>query len=401
MLEFFVSSMITILPDYLYRSLVQGKRIGHEITLYSMWYELRWGIAGCALLTTALITVIFFFHPATTNVTSFFRTVTILPQTGGRVEEILVRGGDIVTEGQPIFRLESEIEEAAVAAAESALAEVEAAIDVSSAQLAAAQGALDQALGVLTDAQQELDVRQELFDRNSEIVSERELETLTNAVTSAQGAVTAAESNRDAVQAEIDQVLPAQRLAAVAALEQAQVALDQKEVVAGVSGRVEQFALQVGDYVSPLLRPAGILVPNDGETGFFQAGFSQLAAQVLHVGMAAEMACMSKPFTIIPMRISAIQPQVAAGQFRPGDQLVDTQDLLTPGLVTVQLEPIWPELIEGVLPGSSCIAMAYTVAPHDSGTAMHIVETVGLVHAAGLRIRTLILPVQSLVFSSH
>ena len=48
MLELLLCSMLTILPDYLYRRYVQGKRIGSEITLYSVWFELRWGIiAAC------------------------------------------------------------------------------------------------------------------------------------------------------------------------------------------------------------------------------------------------------------------------------------------------------------------------------------------------------------------
>jgi len=35
----------------------------HEITLYSVWFELRFGIVGCLMLTVALITMIFYYHP--------------------------------------------------------------------------------------------------------------------------------------------------------------------------------------------------------------------------------------------------------------------------------------------------------------------------------------------------
>lgn len=401
MLELLISASITILPDYLIRSRLQGKRLGHEITLYSVWFELRWGIAGCAILTTALITLIFFYHPSTTNVTSFFRTVTILPQTGGRVDEVLVRNGDLVEQGQPLIRLESDAQRAAVAVAQSRLAEVEAAIRVGAARLAAAEGAINQARGVFVDAEQELELRRDLASRNSSVVSERDLERLENSVNSARGAVEASEANSAAVRAEVEQVLPAQREAAVAALSQAEVALDQTEIVAGVGGRIEQFALQVGDFISPVLRPAGILVPRDGKTGVFQAGFNQLAGQVMHVGMIAEMTCLSKPFAIIPMRVTSIQPQIASGQFRPTDQLVDLVQQRQPGLITVTMEPIWPEMAEDVLPGSSCAAMAYTTAPHESGVFMHVVETVGVVHAAMLRIQALIMPVRTLVFSGH
>ena len=37
MLELMLCSMLTILPDYLYRRYRQGKRLGHEITFFSVW----------------------------------------------------------------------------------------------------------------------------------------------------------------------------------------------------------------------------------------------------------------------------------------------------------------------------------------------------------------------------
>src|ERR671910_145626 len=90
MLEFLLASSLTILPDFLYRRFVQGKRIGRQITLFSLWYELRLGITACVLLTLSLITVIFYFHPSTSSALSSFRTVPVLPETVGRVAEVYV-----------------------------------------------------------------------------------------------------------------------------------------------------------------------------------------------------------------------------------------------------------------------------------------------------------------------
>jgi len=62
------------------------------------------------------------------------------------------------------------------------------------------------------------------------------------------------------------------------------------------------------------------------------------------------------------------------------------------------------------MPGSKCIANAYTnnhelLASGDLGFGesvfLHIVDTVGLVHAIILRIQALLMPVQMLVFSGH
>ena len=91
MLELALARSVTILPDYLFRRYWQGKRIGHELTLYSIWFELRWGITACLMLTVLLITVIFYHHPSTTSVTALFRTIPILPETTGRVSEIYVK----------------------------------------------------------------------------------------------------------------------------------------------------------------------------------------------------------------------------------------------------------------------------------------------------------------------
>src|SRR5207237_406096 len=106
MLELLLCSMLTILPDYLFRRFAQGKRLGKEITFYSVWFELRWGITACLILTVSLITTIFYNHPSTTNATLFFRTVPIVPETIGRVAEINVGLSDQVAQGQPLFRLD-------------------------------------------------------------------------------------------------------------------------------------------------------------------------------------------------------------------------------------------------------------------------------------------------------
>ena len=98
MLELLLCSMLTVLPDYLYRRFVQGRRIGKEITFYSVWFELRWGITACVILTVCLITVIFYNHPSTSNVTLFFRTVPIVSEINGRVAEVYVSGASPVAQ---------------------------------------------------------------------------------------------------------------------------------------------------------------------------------------------------------------------------------------------------------------------------------------------------------------
>src|SRR5687767_9351488 len=139
MLELLLCSLVTILPDYLYRRYRQGKRLGKEINLYSMWFELRWGITGCLVLTVCFILVIFYNHPSTTSATLFFRTIPILPEGSGRVAEIYVTNGPVAKDA-PIFRLDSAKQQAAVETARRKVAEIEGAIVLAKSEIAKAEG---------------------------------------------------------------------------------------------------------------------------------------------------------------------------------------------------------------------------------------------------------------------
>jgi multidrug resistance efflux pump len=188
------------------------------------------------------------------------------------------------------------------------------------------------------------------------------------------------------------------------------VELNKTIVRAGVSGRVEQFFLRVGDIVNPLMRPAGVLIPEGAGQRSLQAGFGQIEAQIMKPGMIAEVTCVSKPFVVIPMVVTDVQDVIAAGQFRGGEQLLEAQQVTRPGTLLVFLEPLYRGGLEGVTPGSSCIANAYSnnhdiIAAPDTGTvrriALHAVDALGLVHALILRLQALVLPFKTLVFSGH
>src|SRR5580700_6500506 len=128
MFELMICSLVTILPDYLFRRYVQGKRFGKEITFFSVWYELRWGITGCLMLTVSLITMIFYFHPSTTSATLYFRTIPILPEGSGRVAEVDIGVSAPVKKGDVLFRLDSSKQQAALETAKRKVAEVDAAL---------------------------------------------------------------------------------------------------------------------------------------------------------------------------------------------------------------------------------------------------------------------------------
>lgn len=405
-------AFFTVLPDYLVRRFLQKKRWGKELTFFTIWYELRWGITGCAILTISLITLVFYYHPSTSNVSPLFRTVTILPETSGRVDEVYIQNFQLVNQGDPLFSLDNSSQKSAVETAKSNLEAIKAEFSLVETDLESAEGLIASVESKLEQAQHDLQRMQLVAKGGEDLISERDLEMYETRVEVVEGELVHAFASRDEVLANLNQLLPARQETAEDQLAQAQVELDKMVVYAEISGRITQFILQPGDIVNPLLRPAGLLVPEHEGSGTLsvQAGFNQLAAQVVKPGVLAEMTCLSKPFTVIPMVITDVQTPIASGQLRPSDQMLDLQDRARPGTLTVRMEPLYENGLKGILPGSSCIANAYTnnhelIASGELPTSeflfYHMVDTVGFVHALLLRIQTLLIPVKSLVFAGH
>src|SRR6267378_467767 len=360
MLELLLCSSLTILPDYLYRRYRQGKRFGHEITFFSVWFELRFGIVTCLMLTVALITVIFYFHPSTTTATLFYRTVPIVPEISGRVSEVHFEFSAPVKKGDVIFKLDSSKQEAAMETARRKIAEVDAAMLVAQADVLKAEGQIQQAKGDYQQASDELDTKRELQKRNPGIVPQRDIEKLEVLQAGRQGALDSATASKQSAMSRVTALLPAEKASAEAAMAEAQVDLDKTYIRAGVDGRVEQFGLRVGDVVNPMIRSAGILIPEGAGRRALAAGFGQIEGQVMKVGMVAEATCISKPWVIIPLVVTNVQNYIAAGQFRGGEQLLEAQNKVRPGTILVFMEPIYKNGLDGVTAGSSCDANAYT-----------------------------------------
>jgi multidrug resistance efflux pump len=408
MLELLLCSLLTVVPDYLYRRYAQGKRLGKEITFYSVWFELRWGITGCLILTVALITTIFYNHPSTQNATLYYRTIPIVPDINGRVAEVYVPGAGQINKGQPIFRLDSSKQEAAAETARRKIAETVAEMQVARADVLKSQGQIEEAESARQQTVDELETKRELQRRNPGNVAFRDIEKLEVALKGREGSIAAAQAAKQAAEERISTLLPAQKASAEAALAQAEVDLQKTVIRAGVDGRVEQFALRTGDIVNPLMRPAGVLIPTGA--GQLYAGFGQIEAQVMKVGMIAEVTCASKPWVIIPAVVTDVQDYIAAGQFRGGEQLIEAQQVSKPGTLLVALEALYRGGLDGVTPGSSCIANAYSnnhdiIANKQTSafrrTALHVVDALALVHALILRLQALVFPFQTLVFGAH
>jgi multidrug resistance efflux pump len=354
-----------------------------------------------------LITAVFFFHPATESAALLFRTIPILPESSGRVAEVNVGYSGPVKKGEVLFRLDSSKQQAALETATRKIAEVDASLQTAKSDVIKAEAQLQEAEANYQQAKDELDVKTELQRRNPGIVPQRDIEKLQVVVDQRQASIDAATAARQSATLRVSTQLPAEKASAQASQAEAQVDLDKTFVRAGVDGRVEQFLLRTGDVVNQMIRPAGVLIPADAGRGL-QAGFSQIEAGVLREGMVGEAACVSKPWTIIPLVVTSVQDYIAAGQFRGGEQLIDVQNVAKPGTIAVFLEPLYKGGLDGVTAGSVCLVNAYTSnheeivdpkTPTGRKIVLHVIDGIGFVHAFLLRIQAALLPFKTLVFS--
>ena len=185
-------------------------------------------------------------------------------------------------------------------------------------------------------AKDELDVKSELQRRNPGIVPQRDIEKLQVLVDQRQAGVDAAAATKQsAVAAGFD--APAggkgERRSGVGS--RRRWIWTRPLSAPGLRAGSSNSRCASGDVVNPLMRPAGILIPEGAGQQVLQAGFGQIEAQVMKEGMVAEATCISRPWVIIPMVVTTVQDYIAAGQFRGGEQLVEAQNVARPGTILV------------------------------------------------------------------
>ena len=286
------------------------------------------------------------------------------------------------------------------------IAGVEAAIVVARADILKADGQIQEAEGTLQQTVDELETKQELHRRNPGNVPFREIEKLEVRRRMRRGV-------------RLLRPPPQNRPPRCGLSERSSGREGQRRSGAGAgpggsrqdrrprrreTGAWSSSSLRVGDIVNPLMRPAGVLIPEGAGQRGLQAGFGQIEAQIMKVGMIAEVTCVSKPWTIIPMVVTDVQDFIAAGQFRGGEQLIDAQQVTRPGTLLVSLEPLYEGGLDGVTPGSSCIANAYSnnhdmIAAKETGAVkrvvLHAVDALGLCMRSILRLQASCFPSRS------
>lgn len=313
---------------------------------------------------------------------------------GSTVTRINVDNGSRVKPGEELFSVESSTEEAAVKTAELKLVEIEKSYASVEADVHSAEASLDLEKAQLQQASEIFEDQAELKRRKSPAYNERRYQAAVADQSSGEAKVAQSKALLEAANLQLNQVLPAQRESAQAALEQAKVELAKTTVRSQVDGVVDQLTLHVGARASQIAsNPAMLIIPDRDEAHPKRvvAGFSQVARSVLYVGMPAEVACDSNfnvamVDAVLPARITAIQPEIAAGQLAPTGRLIEPSEFSKRGEVVAAIEMVYPEHQKLLVNGSGCIVQTYDRnLPH--GIWGHILGGLGIIKAWGLRIK--------------
>lgn len=381
MLELMATSFPVILR-YFYL-----KRIGEPLSVWNM----KTAVFIWLFLAFLLFLVIFYYHPKSYTGLLPFKTISVVAQTGGPVTEVAVINGQAVSTGDLLFRIEDDTQTAALNLALAEFDKIAASESKAEETLKLAKATIVEAETNLAQQREDLTNAETLLERK--VVTEDKVRKLRSAVAIAEAELIVAEAQLAIAVDDLEETIPAARKAAESAKQSAEVELAKTEVRAFSDGVVAQLTLSVGSPASRLiLSPAMVIIPDRPKDLPVRiiGGFSQVTLDVLHVGMPAEIACDSNTKisfrnTVLPAKISSIQPAIAAGQVTPGGNLLELNNTPGRGSVMVFFELLDKKHEAIMLDGSGCIIQTYT--NNIKGTIGHIIAATGVVKAVGLRLK--------------
>lgn len=239
--------------------------------------------------------------------------ITISPQIGGRVVEVLVRENQPVKAGELLFRIDQEPLQIAVARLEAQADSVRSLLDGARNGYRGAEADLRSAQADMEHAQQQYTRVQDLRKRG--LVAQQALDDAANTVASTRGkrdsnsaAVAKAQSTLGGLPSASNESLPGYKLA-MAQLAQAKLDLSHAEVRAPVDGVIGKTDLQVGEFLS-VGQPAMPLVAT--ATLWVEANFKETDLTNVSVGQSAEIAIDTYPGKHWKARVASISPASGA-----------------------------------------------------------------------------------------
>ncbi|NRQ16686.1 HlyD family secretion protein [Ensifer sesbaniae] len=276
-------------------------------------------IAGAVFGVTSISMVDGWSGQSTDNAYVRGDVVPVSPKITGYIAEVAVADNEPVKAGQVLYRIEDNEYRARVASAKAALASKRAAIANLESRLSVQRANIEHAEANLQGARAEADRAARDFVRienltKSGTVSQASLETARSTDINAAARVSEAVANLAAAKAEID-VLESQRPqlqadadGAAAALQLAQIELDNTLIRAPADGTVGERQAKSGQFV----RPGTALIPFVGEDKWIIANFKETQLPGVRFGGTVEIRVDALPDVTLQGKIESISPASGA-----------------------------------------------------------------------------------------
>ncbi len=256
--------------------------------------------------------------------------VDVAAKYAGRIEDILVKEGDFVRQGQPLARMQITTLEAQLAEAQASHQEAIHAIAAAKAQIALRKSDVAAAQAVVLQRQAELDAAHLRLQRSRSLAgqgatSRQQLDDDRTLALSTEAALTAARAQVIAAEAAVEaaeaQYVGAQSRAEAAAATVARVRADIEDSVlrAPRNGRVQFLVAQPGEVLAPGGKVLNLVDLSDVYMTFF---LPERQAGRLQLGGEARIILDAAPQYIIPAEISFV---ASTAQFTPKTVETETE----------------------------------------------------------------------------
>lgn len=248
--------------------------------------------------------------------------VDVAAKLAGRIEEILVKEGDFVKQGQALAHMQVSTLQAQLAEAEAVYQEALHAVAAAKAQIALRQSDVAAAQAVVMQRQAELDAANQRMRRSQSLAgqgatSRQQLDDDRTASISAEAAMAAARAQVIAAEAAV-QAAEAQHIgaesrarAAEATVARVQADIEDSTLRAPRAGRVQFLIAQAGEVLAPGGKVLNLVDLSDVYMTFF---LPEVQSGQLALGSEARIILDAAPHYVIPAEISFV---ASTAQFTP------------------------------------------------------------------------------------
>lgn len=254
--------------------------------------------------------------------------INLAAKLAGRVEQVLVQEGDMITKGQPLVQMQINTLNAQMKQAKAKKKAAETNAAASAANVRVKESELEAAKATCQQKQASLEGAKKTFDRNSQLItsssiSQQEMDNTETAYLNAKAAYAAAKANIGQAEAAVNAAKAEEASrkadvdAAQADIERIQADLDDSLLVSTVDGRVQYRIAEPGEVLSAGGRVLNLVDLTDVYMTFFAPEY---IAGKIEIGAEVYLILDALPKTPIPAKVTYV---ASVAQFTP--KTVETQ----------------------------------------------------------------------------